>query len=106
MTDERLFEVTCVLGKRIRTTRSYWEKIVRDKHPVMKGREQEVKETLQSAEEVRRSKSDPKVLLYYKRAENRYICVVARHLNQEGFVITAYVTDNIKEGETVWTRSE
>jgi len=106
MANEMLFEVTCVLDKRIRTTNAYWEKIIRDKHPVMKGKEKQVQETLQNAEQVRRSKSDTKVHLYYKKSGKRYVCVVAKHLNDDGFVITAYLTDNIKEGEIVWTRSK
>ncbi len=32
-----------------------------------------------------------------------FVCVVARHLNGEGFIITAYRTNLIKIGETVWT---
>ena len=93
-----------MLGKRIRTTKEYWEKITKDKHPVMKGREDDVKETLINAEEVRRSKSDPSVYLYYRKENDRYICVVVKHLNDDGFIITTYLSDNIKEGEEVWKR--
>jgi len=104
MVNDLLFEVTCVLGKKIRTTKAYWEKIVRDKHPVMRNKEKDVRATLMNAEQIRRSRSDPKVYLYYKRRGRRYLCVVAKHRNGDGFVITSYLTDNIKEGEVVWTR--
>jgi hypothetical protein len=33
-----------------------------------------------------------------------YLCIVARHLNGDGFIITAYITDKIKEGEVVWKK--
>jgi len=42
MARDLLFEVTSVLGKRIRVTKTYWEKIVRDKHPRMKGKEKDL----------------------------------------------------------------
>ncbi|MBI1742269.1 DUF4258 domain-containing protein [Candidatus Acetothermia bacterium] len=106
MSDELLFEVICVLGKRIRITKGYWTKILQDKHPIMEGKEKKVQDTLQNARQVRRSKSDPKVYLYYKKSGRRHVCVVAKHLNSDGFVVTTYLTDNVKEGETVWTRSK
>jgi hypothetical protein len=34
------------------------------------------------------------------------MCAVAKRLNGEGFLITAYVTDTIKEGEHLWPISE
>jgi hypothetical protein len=72
----------------------------------MAGQEEEVQDTLSKANQVRRSKSAPDVYLYYKKTGKRYQCVVVKHLNGDGFVITAYVTDNIKEGEMIWTRSK
>jgi len=51
----------------------------------------------------RRSQSDADVYLYYKPELPYFICVVARHLNGEGFVITAYRTNRIKIGDLVWT---
>jgi len=30
------------------------------------------------------------------------LCVVCRHLNGDGFIITAYLTDRIKKGVTVY----
>lgn len=58
-TGELLFEVMTPLGFRVRVTRQYWELIVTTKHPAMKGREEDVKETLQKPTEIRQSKSDP-----------------------------------------------
>ncbi len=31
-------------------------------------------------------------------------CVVVKHLEQEGFLITAFPTKGMKEGETIWTK--
>ncbi|NEO98521.1 MAG: DUF4258 domain-containing protein [Symploca sp. SIO2E9] len=97
------FEILTPTGVRIRTTPSYWAKIVTLKHPIIKGREEFVKLVLQEPIEVRRSRSDPMVYLYYKDEPPYFLCVVARHLNGEGFIITVYRTDKIKRGEPVWT---
>ena len=42
------------------------------------------------------------VYLYYSSYGRYYLCVVCRHLNGEGFIITAYLTDQIKKGVTVY----
>lgn len=101
---EIYFEVKSLLGKIIRTTHSHWELITKLKHPEIEDKETEVQKCLSEPVEIRRSSEDPDVYLYYSPYSNYFICVVARHLNGEGFIITAYVTDKIKEGETVWKR--
>ena len=71
----------------------------------MRGKEDDVKEAIRSPHEVRQSKTDEKVFLYYKMvSRNRHICVVARHENERGYVITTYLTEEIKEGKTVWKK--
>ncbi|MEW6110020.1 MAG: DUF4258 domain-containing protein [Nitrospirota bacterium] len=98
------FEVKTQSGKNIRTTRSHWELISKLKHPEIEGKETEVKQCLSNPIEIRKSSEDPDVYLYYAPYMTYYICVVARHLNGEGFIITAYITDKIKEGETAWKK--
>jgi hypothetical protein len=45
-------------------------------------------------------KSDPNVYLFYKsKGIRRWVCAVARRLNGDGFLVTTYPTDAIKEGE-------
>jgi len=73
------------------------------KHPVMKGKEDTVQAVLREPSEIRQSKTDKEVYLYYKQFDKLY-CVVARHLGSEGFLITAYPTDKVKEGDVIWTR--
>ena len=72
----------------------------------MLGKETKVQETLQNPVQIRRSKSDPSVYLFYKNEkENRWICAIAKKLNgNKGFLITTYPTDSIKEGEVVWKK--
>lgn len=99
------FEVTCVLGKRISVTVSYCRKIIKFKHPAMAGKEGQVQETLTDADELRQSKTGRTVRLYYRAYGTAHLCVVTKHLNDEGFIITAYFTERIKEGTTIWTKS-
>lgn len=100
-----LFEVLTPLGFRVRVTHQRWHLITTAKHPVMAGREAIVKTTLESPEQIRRSRSDPQVLLFY-RAEGmrRWVCAVAKQAADQGFLITAYQTDAIKEGIQVWPK--
>lgn len=98
------FEVQSVLGKRIRTTEGYWNIISEGKHPIIKKYEKEVKETLENPDEIRKSKKDPSVFLYYKKYKAWFVCVLVRHLNNEGYIITAYVADKIKKGDIIWQR--
>jgi len=95
------FEVTSSLGKRISISTEHWQKIIETKHPVMAGREDLVKRALVSPEQVRRSRKDAAVHLHYRKDDGHYCCVVVKHLNGDGFVVTTYLTDKIKAGEVV-----
>ena len=48
-------------------------------------------------------RTDKDVFLYYKQSDKLY-CVVVRHAGAEGFLITAYPTDKVKEGDVIWTK--
>ena len=100
-----LFEVVTPLGFRVRVTRAYWQLIITVKHPVMAGREVDVQATLQQPTEIRVSKSDPNVFLFYKPERiGRWVCAVTKRLDGEGFLITTYPTDAIKEGIHIWPK--
>ena len=100
-----LFDVMTPLGFRVRVTRSYWNVIIEIKHPVMAGHEKDVRGALQNPEEIRRSKEDSSVYLFYgTKNKGRWVCAVSKRINGEGFLITAYPTDAIKSGEKVWPK--
>jgi len=100
-----LFEVETPLGFRVRVAHSRWELIVEVKHPAMAGREAEVQEALAKPGEVRQSRRDPAVYLFYgSERAGRWVCAVVKRLDGEGFLITSYPTDAIKEGVRVWPR--
>ncbi|MDP9316003.1 MAG: DUF4258 domain-containing protein [Chloroflexota bacterium] len=102
-TTESLFEVFTPLGFTVRVSKSYWQIITTIKHPVMAGREADVQATLQRPETIRQSRSDAAVYLFYRTERvGRWTCAVAKRLNGDGFLITTYVTDAIKEGTQIW----
>ncbi|MFZ5785889.1 MAG: DUF4258 domain-containing protein [Acidobacteriota bacterium] len=72
------------------------------KHPVMRGREEQVQAALRAPSEIRQSRKDPSVQLHYGSDPPYHVCVVVKCLGEEGFIVTAYRTDQIKEGERLW----
>ena len=99
-----LFSVTTPLRYTIHTTKEYWQYLVKIKHPCMAKKEKIVKEILKSPDKIYKSILDNTVHLYYRKIERLY-CVIAKHNTpKEGFLITAYPADKIKEGEIIWTR--
>jgi len=100
-----LFEARTPLGFSVPVTRARWQLIATIKHPVMAGRESSVKLALESPDEVRQSRIDAEVLLFYKaEAERRWVCAVAKQADREAFLVTAYPTDAIKEGIRIWPK--
>lgn len=104
MVSDTYFQVKAINGVVVRTTHAYWHKIISSKHPAMAGREEDVKLALQQPDEIRQSIRNESVLLYYRKKDNYHTCVVVRILDREGFIITTYVTDRVKEGKSKWKR--
>jgi hypothetical protein len=74
-----------------------------EKHPAMAGEEDAVRAALEAPDEVRQSRADPTVYLFYSvQQAKRWVCAVAKRKGGDGFLITAYPTDAIKEGKRVW----
>ncbi|MEL6139200.1 MAG: hypothetical protein AAFQ89_20755 [Cyanobacteria bacterium J06626_18] len=67
--------------------------------------ETSVRQTLSDPDEVRLSNYGPGVLLFYRiLKKQRWMVAVTRRLDDEGFLITAYQTDAMKQGEVLWHR--
>jgi hypothetical protein len=99
-----LFDVVTPLGFRVHCYETYWQDKVVAQHPVMAERLEDVKRTLSNPEEIRLSRRDEGVYLFYTTDEKRLVCAVARSIDDDGFLITAYPTDKMKEGKTVWKK--
>ena len=73
----------------------------------MRGMREAIIRTLQAPAEVRVSRSDPAVRLFYEfyshtRIGGKWLCVVVKYATNDAFVITAYLTDRLKAGERIW----
>ncbi len=75
------FEAHSKLCRMIGVSLDYWNYMVGIKHRTIRGLEDRVKEALINPVEVRRSPRDSSVYLYYGRYRDRFICVVAKHLD-------------------------
>jgi hypothetical protein len=78
-------------------------------HPEMAGMEHAIEETLARPERVVRSASDAQAFLYYRfyagtLVGDKHLCVVVKVSQADAFVITAYLTNTIKRGTTVWPK--
>ena len=76
-------------------------------HPEMAGMEAEVERVLRAPAEVRASRSDDAVWLFYRfyartLVGGKWLCVVVKYGTGDAFVVTAYLTDKPKAGETLW----
>lgn len=105
LSGEFLFEVETPLNFTVRTTAKYWKLITTVKHPVMHDKLDDVCRTLSDPDEVRQSKSDTDVYLFYRQGgDRRWVCAVTKQLDTIGFLITAYRTSAIKAGITLWQK--
>lgn len=79
-------------------------------HIEMVGMGHEIERVLQTPSEVRRSRSDDDVRLFYEfyaetRVGGKWLCVVVKYLPDDAFIITAYLTDSVKAGEILWPKN-
>jgi len=61
-----VFEVRTPVDFTVCETKATWSRIVAFKHPVMAGRESEIRLALENPDQIRRSRTDPSVFLFYK----------------------------------------
>jgi hypothetical protein len=97
--------VTDYSGRQVRITDERLAHIL--EHREMSGMEEAIERTLRQPAEVRRSKTDETVELFYEFQPDtivgsKWLCVVVKYTPEDAFVITAYLTDKIKWGESIW----
>lgn len=66
-------------------------------------------ETTADPDFVIQSRTDPSALIHYKfhrgtKVGNKYLCVVVKYAEDDAYVLTAYPSDEIKNGALVWER--
>jgi hypothetical protein len=106
MSTAMAFDVLTPLGFRVRCTGEWREYVSKVKHPVLEGRLDDVVATLTAPTEVRRSTKDPSVLLFHRPVAPRLLCAVTQTGKRDAFLVTAYPTDTVKRGDSLWTASK
>lgn len=95
-----IFEVRSRLDRKVRLTRAQWNHIT-VRHREIEGQERKIAMTLQDPDFVLYSKGDDNHQYHKVFSETpvtgKYLLVVAKHLNDEGFIITAFFIGRIKE---------
>jgi hypothetical protein len=92
-------------GRKVRLTDERLAHIL--EHLEMRGLASEVERALRQPQLVRRSRSDEMVRLFYEFytqtiVGGKWLCVVVKYMENDAFVVTAYLTDKPKAGEDLW----
>jgi len=95
-----IIEVISKLNKRVRLTEVQWAHI-QYKHKELNAEIQKIELALKQPDIIYYSKTD--VLYYYYKhfdqtpVSNKYLLLVVKHLNGEGFVVTAFFCSKIRK---------
>lgn len=91
-------------GHRVELTTERWHHITAE-HPELHGGYHVLQQTLAEPERLVRSVHDSAVVLYYRFFpqlwHGKFVAVVVKRAARH-FILTAYVTDSIKGGTTLW----
>ncbi|MCK4624753.1 MAG: hypothetical protein KAV00_05535 [Phycisphaerae bacterium] len=76
-------------------------------HPEMAEMGLAVEATLREPEKVIQSRTDASVALCYRYyygtiVGDKWLCVVVKYTDDDAFIITAYLTDTVKQGDLLW----
>lgn len=92
-------------GNQVRLTAERLAHIM--EHAEMAGLAAEIARVVRQPQLVRRSRSDAAVCLFYEFyaqtiVGGKWLCVVVKYIENDAFVVTAYLTDKPKAGEDLW----
>lgn len=103
--EDIFFETIDVFGTSVRTTKSYWDKIIKEKHTELAVSHKDVIATLNDPDEVYKSVQDEYIKLFYKKLKDSFLVVVVKYLSDSGFVVTCYQTTKTKrKGIKLWPK--
>ena len=95
-----VFQLEDKSGRKIHLSKERWEHINQE-HPEVSNYLEEIKETLKNPTKIKTYKYDKDVRYFYRYYKNResaakYLLIIVKYLNGNGFIITAYFVRNIK----------
>lgn len=93
---ENIFEVKDKTGRKIRLTKKQWNHITA-KHSYMANRLKDIEKNLTNPTLIIPHKFDEKMRNYYLYYKNisRYLLVLVKYLNGDGYVATSFITRKI-----------
>lgn len=104
-----VFEVRAYDRRRIRLTESQWLHMVFF-HPEVEDALAKVREVLENPEVVVKGATKDTRICYrfYKSTPvtSKYLAVVVKVLNKEGFIITGYFTEKVRRGKVLWRKTK
>lgn len=82
---------------------------IENSHPEMDNQLDKIEVTLLVPDIIVQSKTDPDVEMFYRHYKTtpvteKFLCVVVKIAVSDFFIITAYFTDTVKKGETLWKK--
>lgn len=93
-------------GRQVRLTDERLDHIL-ENHEDMEPLIFAIRETVESPDAVAQSNSNENAHLYYREysdthAGDKYVCVVIIMLDDDAFIATAYLREQIREGTLIW----
>ena len=91
-----IFETIDITRRKIYLTSERFKHIM--KHPIMQGKLEFIKETLERPHKIIGYDEDKNVGLYFRYYKNmkQYLFISVKYLNGKGFIITSFYTDKIR----------
>ncbi len=94
-------------GRELRLTDERLQHIL--EHPEMANLETALEETLRQPQFVIQSRTDSAAELSYRfyvgaKVGDKWLCVVVKYAVNDAFVVTAYLTDQVKKGTQLWPK--
>ena len=95
------------LGDKVDLPNERWDHIIKE-HPEVELHKSKIGEVLNDPAYVKRSRRDKDVLLYYRYYSDifngKYLLVVVKKGRERSFILTCYITDEIRKGDALWKR--
>ncbi len=99
-----VLKVTSRADRQIRLTEVQWDHMT-SRHPEVNGQEDKISETLEDPDFIYHSLKEENYhyLKYFEDTPvtKKYLLIIAKHLNKEGFVITGFFLSRIKTSDKV-----
>ena len=103
-----VFKIVAYNGKMIRLTEVLWLHIVFF-YPEIEGEQEKMKEVLENPEIVVKGATEDTKICYKfypsTPVASKYLAVVVKVLDREGFIVTSYFTERVRRGEVLWRKT-